>query len=1690
MQIQILGPVRLVDRGDGRVIDLGGPRQRRLLAALVLELDRAVPSDRLVDAVFDGAPPAAATTTIRSYVARLRKALDEADEGGRNYLETTTGGYRLRAEIGSIDAVDFEGAISRARDQLGQQDPISAVESLRSGLDLWRGDAFGDFADEEWARPEAMRLEELRIVAAQDLNEALLDCGLAVDVVSTTRSQVQQHPLRDGFRQQQMLALYRAGRQAEALRALHAFESVLAEIGLEPSAEIVRLGQLIAVHDSSLRLEAAPGQPLRGYRIGASVGEGSAGVVYRAVQPGVGREVAIKSIRGALADDPEFVRRFDAEAQTVANLEHPHIVPIYDYWREPGGAYVVMRLLDGSLTRWLSDGPLPVDRAVDLARHIGGALATAHRAGVIHGDIKPSNVLVDGDAAYLADFGMATLIDLAGLASDESVSSGHEAPEFSGGSLPTEASDQFGLAVLLAYALTGQLPFGTRGMTSERERPPQVSPHRPAVPAAVDAVLERATSWEPADRYPDVETFVADFETAITGHNTTGGLQPAATNPYRGLHAFAESDSHRFFGRDAAVRELLDRLSAVDESRFVVVAGASGSGKSSLVRAGLVPEVRAGAIKGSDQWLIATMMPGSDPFAALANATGSLSVAATTVSGEEPLVKQLAELTSQAPVLLVIDQLEELFTNCTPETEGRFVRELVSAVTEPGLDLRVVCTLRADFYDRPLRHADFGRLVKNGLVTVVAMSPAELEAAITRPAALAGVEVEPALVAELVTDIVDRASALPLLQFTLTLLFDRRSGHMLSASDYALLGGVEAAVAGRADEVFESLDIQGQADARHLFLGLVSLSEGGEVSRRRRTQAMLVAAEPGVAVAIEAFGQARLLAFDHDPMTREPNADLAHEALLTHWPRLRGWIADDSQHLAALSRLHDVAVSWDGHGRQASDLYRGHRLAQIGESLQRADTTLTPVEAAFVDASQAGDAAEQQRHQAEAEREQRTNRRLRSLLAGVACLLVVAMIAATLAVVQRRRADAEAETARISSLISNSRAQQNDLPELATLLALEAYGRLPDAASSQAVLDALANTTIGSRIAAFDVVESPPDCGPPSLFRPDGGEGYTVADGRRLLQDYTTGEVTDHGPANEECGVWLADVANDIAVAGSPDARRLWVGSVSDPYQIEVEPVATPFFTIDSDLRTGRVLTTHMDAEGREASVFYDAITGEAAGPPIAVGSVFSVTTDATGDLFVAGIGRNTRAEGELAEVGENAVLIASVETGETIHEIDTTAIPVSVTVDNATEEVLAVLSDASLLVIDIASGEVTSALSAVIDEDPFMLEVMPDGNVAVVGSSQVVVVDRFTGPVGEPNDDFGNVIARPDGTFLNFTGQRWEVLQLGVGALVERSWSTSPFARSAFDDGRAAVINPETQEIETIDLATGTRQQHRLIQPDGSTLEVPSVQADPEGLWAISPAGSISRWIGDEMVDEIVLPGRIETMTRFGDEIATIGRNEADQPVAHLVGIAPGATGITLTVPAPNGLSVHPAPDGGIHVIDVQGAIRSFDADGQLVSEVETGIGLSILMTLDEATGLLATAQFVGDRVALVDFATGSVTTVPVSGQVANIGLGSNGKFLVITTTDGSIRLWDVERGLFAAQVWDGAGVGPGSPSWFDAANDSIWVASSARLLEIPLDPDRWIERACEVVDRSLTQEEWDQFVGEDREPQNVCDR
>jgi serine/threonine protein kinase len=336
------------------------------------------------------------------------------------------------------------------------------------------------------------------------------------------------------------------------------------------------------------------------------------GTVYRALQRSVGREVAVKVIRPGLANDPEFIRRFESEAQLVARLEHPRIVPLYDYWREPDGAYLVMRYLrGGSLRQVLSEGPLDVERIVRISDQIALALASAHRQGVIHRDVKPANILFDEEGnAYLSDFGIAK--DLAAVTSwtdrgPPSPVASYLSPEESRGEAVTQLSDIYSLGVVLFECLTGRHPFAdARGRALldrvTREPLPPVRSVRPEVPGAADDVFARATSTEPSERYPDATSLASALHQALTA----APVEPIRAadldlrNPFKGLHAFAEADAADFFGREASVRDLLAMMAeGVRGNRFLAVVGPSGSGKSSVVRAGLLPRLRGGAIPGS-----------------------------------------------------------------------------------------------------------------------------------------------------------------------------------------------------------------------------------------------------------------------------------------------------------------------------------------------------------------------------------------------------------------------------------------------------------------------------------------------------------------------------------------------------------------------------------------------------------------------------------------------------------------------------------------------------------------------------------------------------------------------------------------------------------------------------------------------------------------------------------------------------------------------------------------------------------------------------------------------------------------------------------------------------------------------------------------------------------------------------------
>ncbi len=489
-------------------------------------------------------------------------------------------------------------------------------------------------------------------------------------------------------------------------------------------------------------------------------------------------------------------------------------------------------------------------------------------------------------------------------------------------------------------------------------------------------------------------------------------------NPYKGLQAFQEADAADFFGRETLIQRLLECLAESSAlSRFLAVVGPSGSGKSSVVKAGLIPALRRGDLPSPADWLIAEMLPGAHPLE-------ELEIALLRLAANPPasLLPQLREdergllraarrvLPGDDSVLtLAIDQFEEVFTLVDDQAERQhFLDSITAAVTDARSPVRVIITLRADFYDRPLLYTRFGELMRQRTEVVLPLTADELEQAITRPAARVGVAVEAGLVAAMVAEANQQPGALPLLEYALTELFDYCQGATLTLDAYRTIGGTLGALGRRADALFEELDAHGQEAARQLFLRLVTLGEGVEDTRRRILQAELLGMGVGahgraplqttdhhlMDDIIQTFAAYRLLTLDHDPATRAPTVELAHEAIICEWGRLRTWL-DESRADVRMQRLlaHDTK-EWQDARQDTSYLLTGSRLAQCAGWAAETDLALTMDERAYLDASLAERERQAAVEQERQVREARLERRSRNVLRALVVVLLLATLGA------------------------------------------------------------------------------------------------------------------------------------------------------------------------------------------------------------------------------------------------------------------------------------------------------------------------------------------------------------------------------------------------------------------------------------------------------------------------------------------------------------------------------------------------------------------------------------------------------------------------------------------------------------------------------------------------------------------------
>ena len=798
------------DAGDLR---LGGPRQRAVLAILLLDANRVVPVERIVAELYGDAPPPTAVGQVRDHVSQLRKLL-----ANESVLETRAPGYLLRVAEDQVDAFRFETLTSQGFDALGAGDAAAAVVFLREALALWRGPALADFVEEPFAQTAAARLEALRLEALERRIEADLALGRTGQLLGELEELVSKYPLREQLREHLMLALYRSGRQAEALDLYHGTRRMLVdELGIEPSPAL--------------------------------------------------RELAGKMLR-----------------------------------QEP-------------------------------------SLEVTQPAS---GDEQPARI---------------------------------------------------------------------------------------------------------------------------------------ARNPYKGLRPFSEADEADFFGRE----EICSRFVALlGDERFVAVVGPSGCGKSSLVFAGLLPALGRGALPGSEGWSIAMMTPSERPLeeleaALLRIATNPPATLLEQLEADERglcrAVKRVLP-SDESNLLLVVDQLEELFTLSADDEHAGFLTLLEQAIVDPKSRLRVVVTLRADFYDRPLRFRGFAELLRERVLSLPPLSPEAVERAVSAPAARVGVSLEAGLLGEIVADMVDEPGALPLLQYALSELFEHRDGAVMTRSAYRTTGGVSGALATRAEQLYSELSEDEQAVTRQFFLRLVSVRDDGADTRRPVELAELASLDvdqDALSRCVAVFGPARLLSFDRDARSGRSTVVIAHEALLLAWGRLRDWIEAARDDIRTHRRLTLRAAEWQESSRDSSFLLSGSNLVHSETLAADSGLALTDGEREFLDASALA------RHRLLAEDASRTARErklerhsLNRLRALVAVLAVAGLVASGLTLYAFDQSSRSQRQARIASARQLAAASLSNLdvdPELSILLGTAAVNEahvhgapLPDA------VDALHEAISASRL--------------------------------------------------------------------------------------------------------------------------------------------------------------------------------------------------------------------------------------------------------------------------------------------------------------------------------------------------------------------------------------------------------------------------------------------------------------------------------------------------------------------------------------------------------------------------------------------------------------------------------------------------
>jgi WD40 repeat protein len=1147
--------------------------------------------------------------------------------------------------------------------------------------------------------------------------------------------------------------------------------------------------------------------------------------------------------------------------------------------------------------------------------------------------------------------------------------------------------------------------------------------------------------------------------------------------PYPGLAAFGSQQAEWFFGRDRFVADLIHRLDErLATGGMQLVVAPSGAGKSSLLRAGLLPTLEHGALPGSHGWQQIFITPTSHPMRALEALLTSLigddaGFVARNLTGDPrgPLGRLRQALTRNAGgddvigrVVLVVDQFEEVFSLCEDDRERREFIDFLAQVSAPDRDSGAppvgltVVGLRSDFYTACLDYPQLLAALQDGPMVVGPMSANELRQAIVFPAQAVGMALEPGLVELLLHEVgitgatsADEEPAtgyetgrLPLLAYALRAIWQQRRGHTLTVAGYRETGGIHRAIATTAERIFASLDRAGQDMACALFLRLVKIESGGVESirrRRSRTQLTAMVGDPSAADAvIEAFVGARLLTLTQDTV------EITHDALLLAWPRLRDWIDRDRANLLFRQELEDAAAGWDQSGRESDFLYRGARLTNaIAATSTFHEATISATASEFLAAS--------------AKLLRRLTRVRQSIVAGFVVLVMLTSAVAFFAIQQLRASETQARDAIYARIVAQNELLRGADSSLAAQLDLAAYQALPGNQTAYTNLISAANNplarTFGGHTGAVTSV----------AFSPDGRTLATASDDHTVL----LWNITDSAAPAPFGQPLTADLNPIDAVAFSPDGHLLATAdrdgivllwNVTDP--------AHPTVVSRLEGQKGGIQSVMFSPNGQLLATVSDDVVRlwHIADPvhPAAVGGTLKIGGATTYVAFspdgrvlatAAGDGSvrlwNVDDPAHAVQLGPSVTAAAGSVNGVAFspdgHVLATAAGDGSVRLWNVDDPAHAVQLGRPL------TGATGAINSVAFSPDGRTLASASDDHTVRLWSIPATVLLDQPGPVKA-------VAFSPDGRTLASASDGHTV----------RLWDVS-------DPGHPAALG----ELPTVDLNSVDAV---AFSPNGKVLSL--VGAGLVRLWDVSdPANPVAlgrpRPIGVGSVDSVAFSPSGRTLaTVAGGLVRLWDVSDPANPVA--LGGPPSqvdAAAVDAVAFSPDGKVLAVAGDGSVVLWNIT-RIAQPVALGRLAGPV--GVP-SVVFSPDGRT--LATAGGGGSARLwnITDPAHPAAFSAPQAGPANAVAFSPDGQTLATARADGSVRLWNVTDPAHPTAEGDSLDghTAPVNAIAFGHNGKTLASASDDDTIRLwQLDVAQAVQRICANT-TSPTQNQWDTYVG-----------